>query len=393
MAIQPPPPTAMKIAKLRVSDEKAFVPEMDEAVDSGWHAPVGIILWIFLSNLTIILNKWIIDTAGFRYPIILTCWHFFSTSIAVQVLARTTSLLDSRHSLGMTPLVYVRTLLPIGVCYSASLVCSNIVYIYLSVAFIQMLNAANPAAVLLVSWAWRVIDPSLSAFVNMLVIVAGAALASLGEVQFSIVGLLFQTAGIILGALRLVLTQVLVSQKGMKMDPIVAIYYFGPACAAMTMLVAFVVEVPRFEIDRLTSSAVGLLLLSAVVAFALNVTTVQLIGKTSGLVMALTGIFKNILLIVVSVFIWHTHITAVQAAGYTLALVGLTYYWIGDEQLAKLYRTTSTWLVAGSGATSIGRRGNTTLVVLGGTALCIFLLSLLFSAFHHDGAANHVNVT
>lgn len=40
----------------------------------------------------------------------------------------------------MNDRTYLRTVVPIGILYSASLVCSNAVYLYLSVAFIQMLK-------------------------------------------------------------------------------------------------------------------------------------------------------------------------------------------------------------------------------------------------------------
>jgi hypothetical protein len=57
-----------------------------------------------------------------------------------QILARTTTLLDGRKSVKMTGRVYLRAILPIGILYSLSLVCSNQTYLYLSVAFIQMLK-------------------------------------------------------------------------------------------------------------------------------------------------------------------------------------------------------------------------------------------------------------
>lgn len=57
-----------------------------------------------------------------------------------QILARTTTLLDSRKQVKMTGKLYLQAIVPIGVLYSASLVCSNQTYLYLSVAFIQMLK-------------------------------------------------------------------------------------------------------------------------------------------------------------------------------------------------------------------------------------------------------------
>ncbi len=57
-------------------------------------------------------------------------------------MARTTTLLDSRKDVKMTGRVYLRAIVPIGVLYSASLVCSNQAYLYLSVAFIQILKVS-----------------------------------------------------------------------------------------------------------------------------------------------------------------------------------------------------------------------------------------------------------
>ncbi|POR35769.1 Putative sugar phosphate/phosphate translocator [Tolypocladium paradoxum] len=351
------PSSAKPSATFGVADDGAALGKRQPA----WgplHASSCIFAWILLSNLTILLNKWLIDTAGFRYPILLTCWHFVFATVAIQVLARTTTWLDSRQGLGITPRLYVRTIMPIAVFFSASLVCSNFAYMYLSVPFIQMLNAANPAAVLVVSWLWRVADPSLATLLNMLLIVAGAALASLGEIQFSLVGFLFQVGGIVAGAIRLVMIQVLVSRKGMKMDALVGLYYFGPACAAMNFAVALCIELPRFEMADLANAGFGLLFLNALVAFILNITTVYLIGKTSGLVMALTGIFKNIMLIVASVIIWNTQITAIQGVGYTIALTGLTYHWLGNEHLATGYRAAASW-AAGMWDMTPARAGTT----------------------------------
>lgn len=46
----------------------------------------------------------------------------------------------------MTGRIYLRAILPIGILYSLSLVGSNLVYMHLSVAFIQILKVhpANP---------------------------------------------------------------------------------------------------------------------------------------------------------------------------------------------------------------------------------------------------------
>jgi hypothetical protein len=60
--------------------------------------------------------------------------------LATQLLARTTSLLDSRHNVNMTRRLYLKAVVPIGFLYSGSMACSNLTYLHLNVAFIQMLK-------------------------------------------------------------------------------------------------------------------------------------------------------------------------------------------------------------------------------------------------------------
>lgn len=63
-----------------------------------------------------------------------------------QLLARYTTLLDGRKTVKMTGRVYLRAIVPIGFFFSLSLICGNLTYLYLSVAFIQMLKVSASTA-------------------------------------------------------------------------------------------------------------------------------------------------------------------------------------------------------------------------------------------------------
>ncbi|OLN82080.1 putative sugar phosphate/phosphate translocator [Colletotrichum chlorophyti] len=320
------------------------LPTTEKPVGSkALHPAYFIASWIFFSNLTILFNKWLLDTAGFT--VILTFWHLVFSTLATQLLARTTSLLDGRHKVKMTGRIYLRAIVPIGLLYSGSLVCSNLVYLYLSVSFIQMLKAGAPVAVLFASWIWGVAEPSWNTFYNVLLIVAGVGLASFGEIEFSWLGFIFQMGGIIFEAVRLVMIQVLLKgdEGAQKMDPLVSLYYYAPVCAVMNFFIAWGSEFSSFKMEDLQKTGVTMLLLNAGVAFMLNVSSVFLIGKTSGLVMTLTGILKNILLIIASVLIWHTSVTFLQFIGYAIALAGLVIYSTGWDQLKTSGASAVTW--------------------------------------------------
>lgn len=140
-----------------------------------------------------------------------------------------------------------------------------------------MLKASSPAAVLLVSVLMGVAKPTWGSVANILVIVGGVAIASAGAIEFSWLGLGFQLAGVMFEAVRVVLIQVMLSSEGLKMDALVGLYYYAPACAAMNLLVACVVEIPKFKVEDLMNVGPLVLVLNAAVAFLLNFASMALV--------------------------------------------------------------------------------------------------------------------
>lgn len=135
-----------------------------------------------------------------------------------------------------------------------------------------------PIAVLITSWVMRVSEPSLKTLGNVSLIVIGVVIASVGEIKFVMIGFLFQCGGIVFEAIRLVMVQRLLSGSEFKMDPLVSLYYFAPACAAMNGAVALVFEVPRMTLGDLERVGYFTLFVNAMIAFMLNVSVVFLVS-------------------------------------------------------------------------------------------------------------------
>ncbi|KAK8149371.1 hypothetical protein G3M48_007337 [Beauveria asiatica] len=307
--------------------------EKPQPATGGIHPALYVLVWIGFSSSVILFNKWILDTLKFRYPVILTTYHLVFATVVTQALARWTTVLDGRKNVKMTGRVYLRAVVPIGLFFSLSLICGNLTYLYLSVAFIQMLKATTPVAVLLAGWCLGVSQPNIKQFLNVSAIVVGVIIASFGEIDFVLVGFLFQMAGILFEALRLTMVQRLLSSADFKMDPLVSLYYFAPVCAAMNGLVALFWEVPKVSMAEVYHVGLFTFFLNGLCAFMLNVSVVFLIGKTSAVVLTLCGVFKDILLVVASMMIWGTPVTPLQFFGYSIALGGMVYYKLGSDQL------------------------------------------------------------
>ncbi|GIJ87880.1 hypothetical protein Asppvi_006793 [Aspergillus pseudoviridinutans] len=364
--------------KARVSGEvsrpEPTLPTVNPAVEKSeppkptFHPAVYVSVWIALSSSVILFNKHILDYA--QFPIILTTWHLAFATFMTQVLARTTTLLDGRKTVKMTGRVYLRAIVPIGLFFSLSLICGNVTYLYLSVAFIQMLKATTPVAVLIATWAMGMAPVNLKVLFNVAIIVVGVVIASFGEIKFVFIGFLFQIGGIVFEATRLVMVQRLLSSAEFKMDPLVSLYYFAPVCAVMNGVTALFVEVPNLTMGHIYNVGVWTLLANAVVAFLLNVSVVFLIGKTSSLVMTLCGVLKDILLVAASMMIWQTPVTGLQFFGYSIALIGLVYYKLGGDKL-KEYAGQANRSWAEYGANHPAQRKS---IIIGAVVLIFFLL-------------------
>ncbi|KAK6197134.1 hypothetical protein LQW54_010876 [Pestalotiopsis sp. IQ-011] len=304
-----------------------------EPPKAALHPAFYVATWIGLSSSVILFNKWILDTLEFRYPVILTTYHLTFATVATQLMARYTSLLDGRKTVKMTGRVYLRAIVPIGLFFSLSLICGNLTYLHLSVAFIQMLKATTPVAVLLSSWTMGIAAPNMKLLMNVSAIVVGVVIASFGEIKFVWIGFIYQIGGIVFEAIRLNLVQALLSSAEYKMDPLVSLYYFAPVCACMNGLVALIWEVPKVTMPEVYHVGLSTFFVNGLCAFLLNVSVVFLIGKTSSLVMTLCGVLKDVLLVAASMIIWGTPISGLQAFGYTIALCGMVYYKLGFEAI------------------------------------------------------------
>lgn len=53
------------------------------------------------------------------------------------------------------------------------------------------------------------------------------------------------------------------------------------------------------------------------------------IGKTSSLVLTLSGVLKNIMIVFASMLLFHDPVSGLQFFGFTVALGGLVYYQLG----------------------------------------------------------------
>ena len=194
----------------------------------------------------------------------------------------------------------------------------------------------------------------------MAVISAGVCIASYGELAFDLTGVLFQLASILTESNRIVLVQILLQSKGVKLNPITSMYYISPCCLVFLSIPWLALEYPKLKamggsagagagltamvtssseatLGRVGGAAVGrtnwldgngisIFVTNASAAFTLNCAVFLLIGKSSALTMNIAGVVKDWLLIYLSWVIFSGPITPLNLFGYGIAFCAVCYY-------------------------------------------------------------------
>lgn len=326
------------------------------------YAYVG--LWVVLSGATITYNKFLLAVAGFPYPITLTLWYEHGFNIPSKVLENPLlgsevslyyclSNLYFRHMLFCSTIAFVlvrsgrvetidmdlstytSAIVPIGACYSVTLWVGNAAYLYLSVSFIQMLKALMPVSVFTVGCLIGNEKFKMSTFTNMLLIALGVAIASYGEINFNMFGVMLQLGSIASESIRLVLVQLLLQSRGLRLNPITTLYYVSPCCFMFLLVPFFGLEWLKIINDPDVVVNPFYLISNAMVAFFLNMAVFLLIGKTSALTMNVAGVVKDWMLIGISVWVFHSDVSPVNLGGYLIAFIAVCLYNYTKLQEAK----------------------------------------------------------
>ena len=281
------------------------------------------VLWITVSAGVILYNKWILNGFGFPFPVALTMIHMALCSALAFILVRVLKVVEG---VNMTKDMYIRKIVPVAFLFSIVLWLGNSAYLYLSVAFIQMVKALMPCVVYLVGVSFKIETFKVGTMANMVILAIGIAVASYGELNFHAFGFTLLIASILAEAIRIVSIQLLLTASDIKLNSVTTLYYVSPACFVFLTLPFVFLELPAMLDAEDIKTNPLVLLSSAVLAFALNMSVYLLIGKTSALTMNVAGVIKDWLLICISSMLFDAPISSMQLLGYLLAFVAVCYY-------------------------------------------------------------------
>ena len=286
-----------------------------------------ILLYIALSSGQIFFNKWVLSSKeiNFPYPLGLTLLHMVFSSVLCFVLTKILKVMKVEE--GMTPEIYATSVVPIGAMFAMTLWLGNTAYLYISVAFAQMLKAIMPVAVFVLGVAAGLEVMSYKMLLIMSVISFGVLVASYGEININWIGVVYQMGGVVGEALRLIFMEIFVKRKGLKLNPLSVMYYVSPCSAICLFLPWIFLEKPKMDEHGPWNFPPVLLILNCLCTFALNLSVFLVITHTSALTIRVAGVVKDWVVVLLSAVLFaDTKLTLINLFGYAIAIAGVAAY-------------------------------------------------------------------
>ena len=113
------------------------------------------------------------------------------------------------------------------------------------------------------------VDQHICQCVSMLLLWASNEVTSCaaGELNFIVIGVVLQMCSICTESTRLVLVQILLQRRGLKLNPITTLYYIAPCCFGFLLLPFIMLEAPKIMNDPAVTFSPFVLLTNASAAF------------------------------------------------------------------------------------------------------------------------------
>lgn len=287
---------------------------------------------ILLSVSIVIVNKLVYVKTGFP-NVTLTLIHFIVTYFGL-LLCEKLRIFQIKH-------VPIAEILPLAISFCGFVVFTNLSLGFNTVGTYQILKTLTMPTIMIIqtfayrrSFSWKIkftlIPISLGVFLN-----------SAYDVQFNVPGTFFALVGVVVTSFY----QVWVGekQKEFQVNSMQLLYYQAPLSVLLLVLCLPIIEPPWIENGFLNRNwsldDIGLISLSSIIAFLVNVSIYWIIGNTSAVTYNVVGQMKFCLTLINGYAIFAETIQPIQFFGILMTLFGVSlyaYFKVQDQKLPVL---------------------------------------------------------
>lgn len=168
---------------------------------------------------------------------------------------------------------------------------------------------------------------SVQVTIAVSIIAVGTAVASWGELAFSMLGFIIMVTSEFCEALKLAAMQYMLGN--LKLNLMEGIYYLTPAGFLWMCFFILPLELSRMMDEGaadIVFANMPAFVLAATLGFFVNLLSYGVIQTTSSLTFKVLGQLKNVAVVVASCVIFGNRVSGLQALGYAIAIIGFALY-------------------------------------------------------------------
>ncbi|KAM3191299.1 hypothetical protein ACQJBY_068914 [Aegilops geniculata] len=257
-------------------------------------AVLAILQWWGFNVTVIIINKWIFQKLEFKFPLTVSCVHFICSSIGAYIAIK---VLKVKPLIEVAPEDRWKRIFPMSFVFCINIVLGNISLRYIPVSFMQTIKSFTPAT-------------------------------TVTELSFNMFGFCAAMVGCLATSTKTILAESLL--HGYKFDSINTVYYMAPFATMILSIPAIVLEgsgvINWLYTYESTVPALVIIITSGVLAFCLNFSIFYVIHSTTAVTFNVAGNLKVAVAVLISWMIFRNPISAMNAVGCGITLVGCTFY-------------------------------------------------------------------
>ncbi|XP_075512799.1 UDP-URONIC ACID TRANSPORTER 1-like [Primulina tabacum] len=286
-----------------------------------------IILWYSTNIGVLLLNKFLLSSYGFAFPIFLTMCHMSACAVFSYISIVLLKVVPMQRIKSRSQFFRIATL---SVVFCGSVVGGNISLKYLPVSFNQAVGSTTPFFTALFAYMMTLKREAWVTYACLVPVVAGVVIASGGEPSFHLYGFVMCIGATAARAFKSVLQGVLLSNEGEKLNSMNLMLYMSPIAVIVLLPAALVMEPNVLEVTILLGIEHKfmwlLLLLNSTLAYGANLCNFLVTKHTSALTLQVLGNAKGAVAVVISILIFRNPVTFIGIAGYTMTVMGVVAY-------------------------------------------------------------------
>uniref|UniRef100_A0A0D9WC72 Sugar phosphate transporter domain-containing protein n=1 Tax=Leersia perrieri TaxID=77586 RepID=A0A0D9WC72_9ORYZ len=295
---------------------------------SGRVFTAGLVAAWYTSNIgVLLLNKFLLSTYGFRFPVFLTACHMSACALLSYAAAAFSSRPGSPPVRSRRQLARVALL---GAVFCGSVVAGNVSLRFLPVSFNQAVGATTPFFTAVLAYAVAARREAFATYAALVPVVAGVVIATGGEPSFHLFGFIMCVGATAARALKTVLQGILLSSEEEKLNSMDLLRYMAPVAVILLIPATLIME--RDALSMVTALAredpsfIWILICNSSLAYFVNLTNFLVTKHTSPLTLQVLGNAKGAVAVVVSILIFRNPVTFMGMLGYGITVAGVVLY-------------------------------------------------------------------